>query len=68
MRTTWMLAGVLAVSASAMASPNVPFTTVFDSTDSFGGNQIIGPIQVVAASADDDLNRANDLVASERIG
>ena len=53
MRTIWLLAGVLAVSARALASPNVPFSTVFDSTTSFGGDQMLGPIQVVVGTGGD---------------
>jgi hypothetical protein len=53
-----MLAGVLAFSASAMASPNVPFSTVFDSTDSFGGAQMIGAMQVVVGTGGDVFTNA----------
>ncbi|MGA2441299.1 MAG: PEP-CTERM sorting domain-containing protein [Tepidisphaeraceae bacterium] len=58
MRTSWMLAGVLAVSASAMASPNVPFSTVFDSTESFNGAQMLGAIQVVVGTGGDVFTNA----------
>jgi len=62
MRTAWLLAGVLAVSAPAIASPNVPFSTVFDSTTSFGGDQMLGPIQVVVGTGGDVF--ANALLQS----
>src|SRR5580658_4958897 len=60
MRTKWMLATVALASATAAASPSVPFTTVFDSTATFGSDSsslffpdqvVIGPGGVVYTNA-----------------
>ena len=60
MRTKWMLAAIALSAATAAASPSVPFTTVFDSTATFGSDSsslffpdqvVIGPGGVVYTNA-----------------
>jgi hypothetical protein len=48
LRKKWTLAGIAMASATAAASPNVPFDTVFDSSSTFyGGGSLLGASQVI---------------------
>jgi hypothetical protein len=53
MKSIWIIGGILASSATVFAQPNVPFSTVFDSTATFDGGSPIGAFDVVVGTGGD---------------